>query len=620
MLSRSTGVSSSSRLLQRSPADVPRAPGSLGSYQEVLSRTCKGFPEAWATALQGALSGYLDSETQALDLRALPRGCLLAANDVLHAFVQACADLKRQPVELLLPPLQEVPDWVARCGQLRHITLSKFAGRRIDFTGLDHLSRLTLAGIPRGARPLRLHLQKGCVVEGQWANGHKAEWKGRALASHERWGLRPDKLNLNGQVTWSQTLAAQGRTEVSLPPDVSVEDPIACRHFALRMAQLWAEQAITGSEPVPLDSQDVIAREIEPELDAWGRQVAINPAKADLVAIDEWPQHMQAVIEAMQQGDVRYRCGVLVTLNHTLPFRVDRSRPKDPVIHCVDPNRMFAAHCAAPYAFNKLFRRQDPQTYLVDAPTQVLLPPDGELKRKVLTTQPATRSSHVLVVWLDNPLDLSSCIANGADRGAINLDHMGNTLTPALLSEFVRVGADARRLSEALSSCLHQGTTTRETLLELLASFSENHAPLLAEAFLHGHLHLVDVLGAALSEARKPSLNLLTDEDMFVCLTAAGGYSRSAMWAALDSEDPQALPSLGRLLLGLWKEEALSNATLHAILLSACREDKLSAGAIHRLTQLIERCAEQGALRDEEAASLRELLASLSRPKVKNRF
>src|SRR5690606_416418 len=120
----------------RGPAPRSTASGPVRAYRDALL----GFPAVWGTALQDALSGYFENGTQTLDLSALPRCCLFAARDVLHAFLQACDALDRPPLALRLPPaLRRMPEWVNKCPWLRSIDAPRFAGRSLDFTGLPHL-------------------------------------------------------------------------------------------------------------------------------------------------------------------------------------------------------------------------------------------------------------------------------------------------------------------------------------------------------------------------------------------------------------------------------------------------------------------------------------------------
>ncbi|HSX91767.1 MAG TPA: hypothetical protein VLG41_02530 [Hydrogenophaga sp.] len=624
-------------------------------YETVLSETCKRFPKAWSTALRTALSDYFEGETRLLNLSALPRGCLFAAKDVLDAFCQACDALDLQPLELhLSPALRYMPEWVNQCPLLRTIVVPKFAGRELNFTALPHLSTLTLTGIPENARHrLTLHLQKGCFVDGVLANGNKAEWTSTLdpVTGHVSMTLSGSAWeNPSGQVAWNETEAwaaannpgliqrlklFEGVDEIKKEAD-KIKDSgvvrtakIVCRHIALAITQAWAAAKAKGEKPHWVNTPSAIAREVSPVLEGAHDDIVARPANAAPVALSEWPRFMKEAVKTMKAKGEDRRYALLITANHTLPLMLDRSGPHTRLIFA-DPNLEHQTELRAPFPFERVLYEDDPQLYLKTSPTQILLPPDGPSSpRQAVTINPNDQAGHVMVIWLRDPLDLEGATVDNPRDAEVDTSYVGQTPTPGLLHDMVRLGAKpdalSKTLSTAIESCGRHDTPSR-SFLELFASFSkglegyEGHDPLLATAFKRNQRHLVKPLGDALVSACERLA--LSDEDMFVCLTAAGGSSPSPLSFILNSDAGDALPSFGELLLTLWKRKALSNDTLRDVLRVdiSNSNSNLSEAAIQRFKTLVDTLVEEGALAREQADSLRLQADKGPRTRVKNSF
>lgn len=325
------------------------------------------------------------------------------------------------------------------------------------------------------------------------------------------------------------------------------------------------------------------------------------------------------------EGEDR-RYALLITANHTLPLMLDRSGPHSRLI-CADPNLEHLTSLRAPFPFERLLHPDDPALYLRTSPHQILLPADKpSSQRQAVTTNPHSQADHVMVVWLRDPLDLASATVDDPRDAQIDTAYLGQAPTPGLLHDLVRVGAKQDALSKALSAATRSCSahdTPSSAFLELFASFSpgaegyEGHDPLLATAFKLNQRHLLKPLGDALARARERLM--LSDGDMFVCLTAAGGSSPSPLSFALHSHAPDALADFGELVLTLWEKKALSSDTLGEVLRDGIGGD-LSDGAIQGLKTLVDRFVQAGALTREQADSLRPQAAIGPKVRAKNRF
>lgn len=517
-----------------------------------------------------------------LDLSKTGRALLKLPPEVMYFLEEACNDVARPLVKLVLPSKIE---WVPPCiFELRHLALVHMDSpcrSDLSFVGLSALCEVRLTNVPWYTR-VRLDVPNSCKVIPTYSTGRAAEMNRDGhegnFVSYEIVSRSP---NFNHAASFPN-----GRE-------------IECRHIALNVIHDWGCQdslppsARAAYQPLArVSSPSSISLTTPWEINAIHQELGERPVESYYVSHKNWPQFQQAMLKSMAEQGISRRYMLVLSLRHDTSVRLIVGAAADQgVLEHHDSNyTTISTKHAMPCEFTDLFTNAKYFRVIYSAGEK----PDGD------PTAPIAPFARVIVI--PDPLDLRSGVAKKTKDIKLSLDFLDfdEAASPAFVTHLCQYGHSFFFPRLALHITTNPLLTSARCR-ELLQANAFVAFPLMYRAMKDDDDGTVLGLGQCMAAGF--AKGLLTSEDVYMLAEAACAGSGGLPMAVRDAS-LKAIKAYGKALLELFRAKALSSKQIKGLMLKSKNLDLRGSQVQHAYKAMLLALGRGGALSKEDCEDI----------------